>query len=178
MSHNGTPPLDDTLGAIEIGGIVGTFLFGIVTLQTFVQSPKLQTIAWTYHLNLARSTEVDECIDKFIRSNGLPQLFRTRRMVDTLILWTIESGLATGGCSVIMMILFVLRNDLTWGSILPNPSQSIFQLVPSLLRLNGRQRIRAMKRNTVHVNTGPRSSTTSPSLFVAPPDTDGEEAQH
>jgi hypothetical protein len=35
MSQSAIPPLDDTLGAIEIGGVVCTFLFGIGTLQTF-----------------------------------------------------------------------------------------------------------------------------------------------
>ncbi|KAJ7114907.1 hypothetical protein C8R44DRAFT_795044 [Mycena epipterygia] len=30
-----SPPLDGTLGALEIGTFVGTFLFGILTLQTF-----------------------------------------------------------------------------------------------------------------------------------------------
>ncbi|KAJ7856030.1 hypothetical protein B0H13DRAFT_1547533, partial [Mycena leptocephala] len=29
------PALDGTLGAMEIGAILGTFLFGIETLQTF-----------------------------------------------------------------------------------------------------------------------------------------------
>jgi hypothetical protein len=29
------PPLDGTLGAIEVGGIVSTFLFGIETLQVY-----------------------------------------------------------------------------------------------------------------------------------------------
>ncbi|KAJ6501149.1 hypothetical protein C8R47DRAFT_1008636, partial [Mycena vitilis] len=29
------PPLDDTLGAVEIGGVVATFLFGIGTPQTY-----------------------------------------------------------------------------------------------------------------------------------------------
>ncbi|KAJ7215952.1 hypothetical protein GGX14DRAFT_696414 [Mycena pura] len=34
-SSQGIPPLDDTLGAIIIGAVVGTFLFGIMTLQMF-----------------------------------------------------------------------------------------------------------------------------------------------
>jgi hypothetical protein len=29
------PPLDDTLGAMEIGAVFATFLFGIGTLQTY-----------------------------------------------------------------------------------------------------------------------------------------------
>jgi hypothetical protein len=29
------PPLDSTLGALEVGGIVSTYLFGIETLQVY-----------------------------------------------------------------------------------------------------------------------------------------------
>jgi hypothetical protein len=29
------PPLDNTLGAVEIGGVLATFLFGLATLQTY-----------------------------------------------------------------------------------------------------------------------------------------------
>ncbi|KAJ7255680.1 hypothetical protein C8J57DRAFT_1517970 [Mycena rebaudengoi] len=46
-----------------------------------------------------------------MRTSGVNE---TRRMVDTLVLWKIESGMVTGGCSVIMMILFFVRNDFAW----------------------------------------------------------------
>ncbi|KAJ7255714.1 hypothetical protein C8J57DRAFT_1655285 [Mycena rebaudengoi] len=211
MSQSAIPPLDDTLGAIEIGGVVCTFLFGIGTLQTFyyyghfsTDSKLLKSAdsrAWTYHFDLAHNLlgdcdllwpiaihqkatalfvhdnfvfyvnifhgpcitshmkQISELQERYMslvvtalslgasvdviiavsisyclwtmRTSGVNE---TRRMVDTLVLWTIESGVATGGTSVITTILvsltqihrasesypaltwgqFVLRNDLIW----------------------------------------------------------------
>ncbi|KAJ7231515.1 hypothetical protein C8J57DRAFT_1533591 [Mycena rebaudengoi] len=43
MSHNAIPPLDDTLGAIEIVGVRSTLHFGIVTLQAIYYYGKFPT---------------------------------------------------------------------------------------------------------------------------------------
>ncbi|KAJ7114886.1 hypothetical protein C8R44DRAFT_880946 [Mycena epipterygia] len=61
MSAPHSPALDGTLGALEIGTVVGTFLFGILTLQTFnyyrqfpADSKKLKlTVAVLWLLELA-----------------------------------------------------------------------------------------------------------------------------
>ncbi|KAJ7861917.1 hypothetical protein B0H13DRAFT_2354910 [Mycena leptocephala] len=42
---------------------------------------------------------------------------RTRTMVDTLILWAIESTILTSAASVIQIILFMTRNDLVWEGV-------------------------------------------------------------
>ncbi|KAJ7908811.1 hypothetical protein B0H13DRAFT_2331063 [Mycena leptocephala] len=42
---------------------------------------------------------------------------RTRTMVDTLILWAIESTILTSAASVIQIILFLTRNDLVWEGV-------------------------------------------------------------
>ncbi|KAF7300994.1 Saposin B-type domain-containing protein [Mycena indigotica] len=63
MAAETIPPLDGLLGAAEIGGVVGTFLFGIGTLQTFnyfqdypSDGPILKTaVAILWFLELAHS---------------------------------------------------------------------------------------------------------------------------
>ncbi|KAJ7114882.1 hypothetical protein C8R44DRAFT_880943 [Mycena epipterygia] len=42
----------------------------------------------------------------------------TRRMVDTLILWTCETTLVTSGASIVQFILFLTRNDLAYIAVL------------------------------------------------------------
>ncbi|KAJ6578496.1 hypothetical protein B0H19DRAFT_1253735 [Mycena capillaripes] len=42
---------------------------------------------------------------------------RTRTMVDTLILWAIESTILTSAANVIQIILFMTRNDLVWEGV-------------------------------------------------------------
>ncbi|KAJ7291979.1 hypothetical protein C8J57DRAFT_1492454 [Mycena rebaudengoi] len=280
MLQSALPPLDDTLGAIEIGGVVGTFLFGIGTLQTFyyyghfpadskllksavgllwilelghtistwhtiysvtvtfygqsqyIKRPphsldmvivfsaliyfivqvffahrirklsgrwEITIICWvlaflragcafgslgiTLHVKqlselqekykfLAVSTlslgaSVDVIISVSIsyllwtmRTSGVNE---TRRMVDTLVLWTIESGMATGGTSVIIIILFVLRNDLTWVAfnlILAKLFSNSF-----LASLNGRRRFRVLESGVVNLDTGHPSFNPSHLIF-------------
>ncbi|KAJ7255718.1 hypothetical protein C8J57DRAFT_1655297 [Mycena rebaudengoi] len=279
MSQSAIPPLDDTLGAFEIGGVVCTFLFGIVTLQTFFYYAQFPTdpkrlklavgILWILELGHTISTWraiylatvtfygqsqyitrpphslgtviVFSALIHFIvqlffahririlsgrwamtiicwvlaflragcafglvgillhmkriavlqekhKSFGVPALSlaastdviiavsicyclwtmrmsgvnETRRMVDTLILWTIESGVATGGTSVITIILFVLRSDLTWIAfylILAKFSNSF------LASLNGRQRF-GVPEGAVNLDTGHQSSNPSHLVFV------------
>jgi hypothetical protein len=64
-----------------------------------------------YCLRTMRTSEVDECVDKFIRSNGLPKLFRTRRMVDTLVLWTIGKTTVSG---LVRMLMDHVRQSPGW----------------------------------------------------------------
>ncbi|KAJ6457125.1 hypothetical protein C8R47DRAFT_1082153 [Mycena vitilis] len=71
-SDPGIPPLDDTLGAIEIGGVVGTFLFGILTLQTyhyfrnFPKDPKLVTIMWSGFKQYHTPNPFDDVAPRFL----------------------------------------------------------------------------------------------------------------
>ncbi|KAJ7255759.1 hypothetical protein C8J57DRAFT_1655388 [Mycena rebaudengoi] len=281
MSQSAIPPLDDTLGTTEIGGAVCTFLFGIVTLQTFhyyghfpTDSKLLKSavaLLWILELGHTISTwhviysvtvtfygqpqhikrpphslemvvafsaliyfivqvffahrirqlsgrwtitiicwvlaflragcafgllgimlhtkGIEELQEKFkslmvpalslgasvdviiavsicyclwtMRTSGVNE---TRRIVDTLVLWTIESGMATGGTSVLTIILFVLRSDLTWVAfylILAKLFSNSF-----LASLNGRQRFRIPKSGVVNPDTGHQSSNPSRLVFV------------
>ncbi|KAF7349690.1 O-methylsterigmatocystin oxidoreductase [Mycena sanguinolenta] len=224
MSLPAIPPLDDTLGAVEIGGVVSTFLFGIGTLQSFYfykHFPNdskylkwLVALLWSYFNALNAATSIDRkfkfkqpqyindpphsiemtilfsapiyfivqvffanririlsgqwtmtiicwvltliravgtfgmlgvalnlhqlsdlkvnfkwlmasalslgmTVDVLValsmcfclwrmRSNGVES---TRRMVDNLILWTVETGLATGGASILLLVFFFIRDD-------------------------------------------------------------------
>ncbi|KAJ7255762.1 hypothetical protein C8J57DRAFT_1473235 [Mycena rebaudengoi] len=243
MSHNAIPSLDDTLGAVEIGGVCSTLLFRIATLQTFyyygqfATDPKLlkSTCSATAILNLTdipfRILELGHIIStwsKWIYSMtvtfyGQSQYIqRPPHSLDVKILFSVpincmvqgmynvlvvlvlslgvsadiiiaislcycprtmrmsgvgdsssdrlsaaESGMATGGCSVIVILLYLLRSDLTFLSfhlILAKLLSNSF-----LASLNGRLRFRGLKGCTVNLNTGPHPSATSPSIFVAQP---------
>ncbi|KAJ7255757.1 hypothetical protein C8J57DRAFT_1345556 [Mycena rebaudengoi] len=281
MSQSGIPPLDDTLGAFEIGGVVCTFLFGIGTLQTFyyyghfpADSKLLKSavgLLWILELGHTISTwhaiysvtvtfygqsqyikrpphslemvvvfsapiyfivqvffanrirklsgrwaitiicwvlaflravgsagviaislhikEISELQERYkplmitlitlgamgdvliaaslcycLRTMRTSEVDETRRMVDTLVLWTIESGVATGGASVITILLFVLRSDLVWIAfylILAKLFSNSF-----LASLNGRQRFRVPKSDVVNLGTGHLSSNPSHLVFV------------
>ncbi|CAK5272512.1 unnamed protein product [Mycena citricolor] len=267
MSLSPSPPrlpaMDSTLGAMEVGGVVGTFLFGIETLQTFhyfrrfsqdpaylkwtvallwflelghsittwhllysltvtfygqpqhIQTPpislpltilfsaplyfivqfffanrvrllsgrwfmtivcwSLTTIRfgctfammgvvlnisslgeleahyqWLMALGLSLGVGVDVlvagsmcwCLWR-LRSDGVVS---TRKVVDKLILWTLESGIATGGTSIGLLAFFFARSDLSWfpfylilGKLFSNSM---------LAALNGRSHLRQLDRRT------------------------------
>ncbi|KAJ6467878.1 hypothetical protein C8R45DRAFT_1079218 [Mycena sanguinolenta] len=69
---------------------------------------------------------------------------RTRTMVDTLILWAIESTMVTSAASVIQITLFLTRTDLVWAGVFLIQSKlfSNAMLASNSNRLNGRQRFR------------------------------------
>ncbi|KAJ7270713.1 hypothetical protein B0H12DRAFT_1093494 [Mycena haematopus] len=71
-----------------------------------------------------------------VRSAGFP---KTRNIVDTLIIWCIESTVIKSGASVIQLILFETRSDLLW-LIFLLPKASLFSN-SMLAALNGRNRI-------------------------------------
>ncbi|KAJ7114858.1 hypothetical protein C8R44DRAFT_984227 [Mycena epipterygia] len=68
------------------------------------------------------------------------EINRTRRMVDTLILWTCETTLVTSGAGIVQLILFLTRKDLAY--------IAVFLMQPKLFSnammasLNGRARFR------------------------------------
>jgi len=65
---------------------------------------------------------------------------RTRTMVDTLILWAIESTILTSAASVIQIILFLTRTDLVWTGFFLIQAKLFSNAM--LASLNGRQRFR------------------------------------
>ncbi|KAJ7867793.1 hypothetical protein B0H13DRAFT_2559625 [Mycena leptocephala] len=223
------PPLDGTLGAIEVGGIVSTFLFGIETLQVYhyfrkypgdalllklavaadlrarpynfclafdlrrhgdillqapassgsallpgddhllrcteyvvVQfyfanrvrvfsgrwlipvicwiltilrvtgnltmmgiqwaNPNVTTLQVKYRWLMATALSLGVTVDVVITLSMCYWLWRarqsrfepTRRMVDTLLVWTVETGVSTTVASAMLLILFLVRSDLAW----------------------------------------------------------------
>ncbi|CAK5282484.1 unnamed protein product [Mycena citricolor] len=78
-----------------------------------------------------------------LRSDGVVS---TRKVVDKLILWTLESGIATGGTSIGLLAFFFARSDLSWfpfylilGKLFSNSM---------LAALNGRSHLRQLDRRT------------------------------
>ncbi|KAJ6463466.1 hypothetical protein C8R45DRAFT_520947 [Mycena sanguinolenta] len=71
-----------------------------------------------------------------VRNSEFP---KTRNIIDTLIIWCIESTAAKSGASVIQLILFETRSDLLW-MIFLLPKASLFSN-SMLAALNGRNRI-------------------------------------
>ncbi|KAJ7687961.1 hypothetical protein B0H17DRAFT_677112 [Mycena rosella] len=66
---------------------------------------------------------------------------RTRTMVETLILWTIESTILTSAASIIQLILFLTRTDLVWTCFYIIQAKLFSNSM--LASLNGRRRFRA-----------------------------------
>ncbi|KAF7368338.1 Saposin B-type domain-containing protein [Mycena venus] len=65
---------------------------------------------------------------------------RTRSMLDTLILWAIESTILTSAGSVVQIILFMTRTDLVWAGVFVIQSKLFSNAM--LASLNGRQKLR------------------------------------
>ncbi|KAF7358642.1 Saposin B-type domain-containing protein [Mycena sanguinolenta] len=65
---------------------------------------------------------------------------QTRRMIDALLVWTVETGVATCFTTGMFLILFLARNDLTWFPFFL--VQAKLYSNSFLVSLNGRQRLR------------------------------------
>ncbi|KAJ7690482.1 hypothetical protein B0H17DRAFT_1201613 [Mycena rosella] len=83
-----------------------------------------------------------------VRDSGVTT---TKRMVDRLLVWTIETGTATGGASMALLILFLVRNDLVWITFYLILAKLFSNSL--LASLNGRQQFRG-SRDVVNLNTG------------------------
>ncbi|KAJ7779714.1 hypothetical protein B0H16DRAFT_1499657 [Mycena metata] len=98
-----------------------------------------------------------------IRDSGVSA---TKRIVDTLLVWTIETGLATGGASVALLALFLVRDDLTWIAFYLVLAKLFSNSL--LASLNGRQHFRGDKE-IVNLNTArsPTVPVTAPTRSIA-----------
>ncbi|KAJ6492298.1 hypothetical protein C8R45DRAFT_990867 [Mycena sanguinolenta] len=69
---------------------------------------------------------------------------RTKRMIDTLLVWTVETGMATCFTCGMFLILFLTRDDLTWFPFFL--VQAKLYSNSFFIALNGRQRLRESGR--------------------------------
>ncbi|KAF7358640.1 Saposin B-type domain-containing protein [Mycena sanguinolenta] len=269
------PPLDSTLGAVEIGAIVGTFLFGIETLQVYLYFDKytedtvllksLVTATWIFELGHTIATlhaiyaltvtyyaqpqylestprsipatilfsaliyvvvqsffanrvrvlsgtrfipvicwtmtglrviasltlmgiqwadptitilkgefrwlmivavSLNMAVDTVIMLSMCYCLWmvrhsrfkQTRRMIDTLLVWTVETGVATCFTTGMFLILFLARNDFSWFPFFV--VQAKLYSNSFLVSLNGRQRLRESGK-MVDISIGPIAQTNS-----------------
>ncbi|KAJ7691467.1 hypothetical protein B0H17DRAFT_1063210 [Mycena rosella] len=83
-----------------------------------------------------------------MRANGAD---RTRRMVETMVTWTIETGLVTCASSVVGLIMVVTRHDLLWATFFLISAKLFSNCY--LASLNARQRLRESDRNVVNFSS-------------------------
>ncbi|CAK5263788.1 unnamed protein product [Mycena citricolor] len=75
----------------------------------------------------------------------------TKKMVDTMIVWTLEAGTLTGGTSVATIVIFAIRHDLAWFSFYLVLAKLFSNSM--LASLNGRQHFRAAIKPTIVLQT-------------------------
>ncbi|KAJ7445200.1 hypothetical protein B0H11DRAFT_2087789 [Mycena galericulata] len=77
---------------------------------------------------------------------------RTRTMVDTLILWSLESTILTSATSIMQIILFMTRTDLVWATFFVIQAKLFSNSM--LASLNGRARFRMLDEPTSNLAFG------------------------
>ncbi|KAJ6456632.1 hypothetical protein C8R47DRAFT_1165222 [Mycena vitilis] len=131
------------------------FAFSIVLIEVFWTSPGFAVLHepkghWVYMMVVALGPTVDIIIAVSlcyllwkIRREG-SQFTQTRRLLDTLILWTVETTTVTSVAGIMQLLLFLVRKDLAW---------MVFYLIQPklfsnslLASLNNRQTIRSANK--------------------------------
>ncbi|KAJ7245889.1 hypothetical protein B0H12DRAFT_770034 [Mycena haematopus] len=110
------------------------------------------TLALEWHWLITTTLSLDLSVDLFITASLCSCLWnmrsyesnRTRTIVEILILWAIESTILTSTASVIQIILFMTRNDLTWAGFFVIQTKLFSNAM--LAMLNGRKRFRVPER--------------------------------
>ncbi|KAJ7247801.1 hypothetical protein C8J57DRAFT_1358962 [Mycena rebaudengoi] len=93
----------------------------------------LITLSMCYFLQKLRSSESE----------------RTRNMVETLIIWSIESTILTSGTSIMQIILFLTRTDLVWTFFFVIQTKLFSNSM--LASLNGRRKFRDSDKDSFEV---------------------------
>ncbi|KAJ7440957.1 hypothetical protein FB451DRAFT_1377401, partial [Mycena latifolia] len=110
-----------------------------------------ERLKWPMSIALSLGVTVDIVVVVamcyWLRKIRATRFERTKRMADTLILWSIETGLLTSVSSIILTILFFSRSDLLW---FPFYLVQVKLFSNGLLAsLNGRQRFRSPANKAV-----------------------------
>ncbi|KAJ7209870.1 hypothetical protein B0H12DRAFT_1242808 [Mycena haematopus] len=111
------------------------------------------TLALNWRWLITTSLSLDLSVDLLITASLCYCLWnkrsseskRTRTIVDTMILWAVESTLLTSSASVIQIILFMTRKDLVWAGFFIIETK--FFSNSMLASLNGRTRLRESSNN-------------------------------
>ncbi|KAJ7686380.1 hypothetical protein B0H17DRAFT_716844 [Mycena rosella] len=77
---------------------------------------------------------------------------RTKLMADLIIAWSIETGLATSGVSLIQLFLFLTRDDLVWFPFFLVTARLFSNSL--MVSLNGRHMLRAINQFDVNLDVG------------------------
>ncbi|KAJ7440203.1 hypothetical protein B0H11DRAFT_2099985 [Mycena galericulata] len=121
-----------------------------LTIAFWVSPLGFSVLRANYHWEMITASSVGPAVDGLIavsmcfclwrvRGSGFK---RTQRMVDTLIVWTVETTLITSVAGIMQLVLFLARADLSF--------MAFFFIQPKLFSnsmlasLNGRQRLRLL----------------------------------
>ncbi|KAJ7627022.1 hypothetical protein FB45DRAFT_1004637 [Roridomyces roridus] len=104
------------------------FVFDIMLMASFWKYPEgfvilRQKVYWIMIIanttgpaaDIAICMSMSYCLWK-IRREGV-QFNRTRKIVDTLMLWAVETTFVTSVCGILVPIMFRTRDDLVWGAL-------------------------------------------------------------
>ncbi|KAJ7320880.1 hypothetical protein DFH08DRAFT_388800 [Mycena albidolilacea] len=135
------PAISCIMSCLYFGGMLAALILLCVHRTLAV----LETYRWLASTIFALTAVIDMLIAISmcywlgrVRNSDFP---KTRNIIDTLIMWCIESTVAKSGASVVQLILFLTRNDFLW-LIFLLPKASLFSN-SMLAALNGRNRIRS-----------------------------------
>ncbi|KAJ7091011.1 hypothetical protein C8R44DRAFT_418352 [Mycena epipterygia] len=148
------------------------FVFGMVLLDFFWHSAGFSVLQGNVHWTFTVVASLGPAVDLLtvtalcyllinIRRRGTT-FAKTRRLVDTLILWTVETTLITTFVGVMQLVFFLSRTDLSW---------MVFYLIQPklfsnsmLASLNNRQNMRAVGGSGENVLSLRSISTKNPPI--------------
>ncbi|KAJ7091080.1 hypothetical protein C8R44DRAFT_817719 [Mycena epipterygia] len=130
------------------------FVANIGFVVKLLQHPEFSYAVTTLHWLVTLANSIAPAVDIIIAGSLCYFLWQvrdsefhhTKRMVDTIILWTLETTLATSLAGLMTLILFLTRDDLAW-FVFYTIQAKVFS--NSLLAsLNGRKRLRTHQQPT------------------------------
>ncbi|KAJ7095659.1 hypothetical protein C8R44DRAFT_684396 [Mycena epipterygia] len=143
------------------------FAFSIVLLVTFATSTGFSVLQTKIHWTFTTVSSLGPAVDLItaislcyflweIRTSRAP-FTQTRNILDTLILWTIETTVITSFAGIMQLILFLSRKDLAWMAFYMIQSKLFSNSM--LASLNNRKRRSSVEEDNILSLPSARSRT-------------------
>ncbi|KAJ7288779.1 hypothetical protein C8J57DRAFT_1281202 [Mycena rebaudengoi] len=133
----------------SMGMLVVTMIEGLAVLQVDYRWLMCSSLALGAAVDIIIAISLCCCLWQLRHS----ELARLRKLGDTAMAWSIETGAATSGASIIQLILFLMRDDLVWFPFFLVTARLFSNSL--LVSLNGRARLRSMtQENVSYINMG------------------------